>query len=950
MMKKILTTFVLSALVATAANAQAVLGYTLSESQGVYTPLTDATVIFDAAGTAVSNFGKTILTPAEATQTTGSSEGYSIGFDINIGDVSYSSFLVSGSGYVYLGNGDIEFNASMQSNFMTYAGEYNCFGLGVNRGVTGLADTKISYKTTGNGDDARLIVQFEKLGLCYNFWDDGAPVDFQLIIDAKGKAQIVFSGMASLTEENTNFQLYLGLRHGENYVSANGEYGSLTIARNNRQSAIFPPATPDGATVSFITPTACVRPLTQPTDLELTATSDKISGTFAAASDADNYIVLYTTGDATAGTPVDGTTYKADEMLGGATVAYVGPLTDFSLTQMPGGTDYCFTVYAMNAYGLDGPVYNTTAPLTATVATCPAPAEGIELLSSSLTELSLSVNGNEAGDEVVVLYTDYCERDNFGDHGLFGEIPADVKVGDVLPAPEDFTPEWNFEGAPMPENAGTVAYIGKAGENFTIENLQPGTGYYLAVFTRNDKGVYTSRPYYTEVPTYIDNPYSGDSYNFPCYRLPAGWTTAENGAGTFSFRAEPFWDRQTLAPSQGSQVMQFRVNITRGDAVNGKETWLTTAPVIVNERHVMAKFDYCIVSADNRFSSSAYNDWAEGDILQIRLSEDNGETWTVLTEYNDAEHPAQEETLSYVSIAADLNEYRGKTVLVQLYWKTFANPAFGINMYIDRVTLLQGEFPAVPEVSVGKITHDSAVASWISQQTDYQLVYSEAGSSVSHVVCVEGASSYTLEGLRPNTEYSVKVRGLLAGGEEAYSEWSDPVVFTTADYPAVDAPEDLVADTDTFASMGYVQLSWGKAVDALSYEVAYRLASSTEWTYKNCEGTSLLLTELESGRNYVWKVRAFCTYDRETSYSAQARFTAPQTSGVTDAVAAPAVVRAGAGYAAVEGAQGAFVAVYSADGVQVARTAQAASDERYELPAGLYIVAVGNKTHKVAVK
>jgi len=53
---------------------------------------------------------------------------------------------------------------------------------------------------------------------------------------------------------------------------------------------------------------------------------------------------------------------------------------------------------------------------------------------------------------------------------------------------------------------------------------------------------------------------------------------------------------------------------------------------------------------------------------------------------------------------------------------------------------------------------------------------------------------------------------------------------------------------------------------------------------------------------------------------------------------------------AVEGAQGAFVAVYSADGVQVARTAQAASDERYELPAGLYIVAVGNKTHKVSVK
>lgn len=159
----------------------------------------------------------------------------------------------------------------------------------------------------------------------------------------------------------------------------------------------------------------------------------------------------------------------------------------------------------------------------------------------------------------------------------------------------------------------------------------------------------------------------------------------------------------------------------------------------------------------------------------------------------------------------------------------------------------------MPEVTVAKITHDTAVVSWLSQQTDYELVYNKAGGNVTHTVKVEGASSYILEGLEPNTEYTVKVRGLLAGEEEVYSEWSDPVVFTTADYPAVDAPENLKSDTETFAATGYVQLSWSKAVDALSYEVAYRLASSTEWIYKNCEENSLLLTELESGENYVWK-------------------------------------------------------------------------------------------------
>lgn len=950
MIKKVLTTFALSALVATAANAQAVLGYSLSEYQGVYTPLTDATVIFDAAGTAVSNFGKTVLTPAESTQTSGSAEGYSIGFDMKMGGVSYSSFLVSGAGYIYLGNGDIEFNTTMQGNFLTYAGEYNCFGIGVNRGVVCREDTRISYKALGSGDDERLVVQFENFGICYNFWDGNVPVDMQLIMDKNGSASLVLSGLSGFADTGAKCQIYAGVRQGVDYVSAEGKSGSLTMLRNKREMVNFTAETPDGTTVEFKAPTACVVPTAQPADLVLDSTSDEISGSFTAVSDADHYLALYTVGDGEAGTPVNGTVYSAGDKLGDATVAYYGPESEFTIQKLDGGTDYHFTVYALNAYGLDGPVYNTVSPLTGNVATKPAPAESAALTAATVNSLSFTVEGNAAGDEIVVLYTSYCERDIFGDHGLFGEIPAEVKVGDVLPAPEDFTPEWEYEGAPMPENSGTVAYIGKAGENFTIENLQPGTGYFLAVYTRNAQGVYTTTPLYTEAGTYIECPFYGDNYNVVRYVVPAGWATSPTEGATVEFRAEPFWNRQTLAPSQGSQVMQFRANITRGDAISGKEAWLTTAPVVVNERHIMAKFDYCIVSAENRFSSIAYNDWTEGDVLQIRMSEDNGETWTVLTEYNDGEHPAQAETLSYVSIAADLNDYRGKTVLIQLYWKTFANPAFGLNMYIDRVTMLQGEFPAVPEVSVGKITHESAVVSWVSQQTDYQLVYNEVGSSVSHVVSIEGASNYTLEGLEPNTEYSVKVRGLLAGEEEAYSEWSDPVVFTTADYPAVDAPEDLVADTETFASMGYVQLSWGKAVDALSYEVAYRLSSSTEWTYKNCEGTSLLLTELESGQNYVWKVRAFCTHDRETSYSAQARFTAPQTSGVTDAVAASAVVKAGAGYVAVEGAQGASVAVYSAAGVQVASTARAAAAERYELPAGLYIVAVGNKTHKVVVK
>lgn len=60
--------------------------------------------------------------------------------------------------------------------------------------------------------------------------------------------------------------------------------------------------------------------------------------------------------------------------------------------------------------------------------------------------------------------------------------------------------------------------------------------------------------------------------------------------------------------------------------------------------------------------------------------------------------------------------------------------------------------------------------------------------------------------------------------------------------------------------------------------------SSTEWTYKETEDASVMLTDLAAGENYVWKVRAFCTHSRETAYSAQARFIAPDVAGIDSIV------------------------------------------------------------------
>ena len=135
--------------------------------------------------------------------------------------------------------------------------------------------------------------------------------------------------------------------------------------------------------------------------------------------------------------------------------------------------------------------------------------------------------------------------------------------------------------------------------------------------------------------------------------------------------------------------------------------------------------------------------------------------------------------------------------------------------------------------------------------------------------------------------------------------------------------------------------------EALKYEVAYRMSSATKWTYASTEETNCILTDLEGGQNYVAKVRAFCTHDRETAYSAQVRFTAPETVGIEGVDADAVSVTGGHGFIAVTGAGASMAVVCDTNGAVVAYGEARA---RYEVAPGLYIVAIGNRTFKVVVK
>merc|ERR1711991_605262 len=76
-----------------------------------------------------------------------------------------------------------------------------------------------------------------------------------------------------------------------------------------------------------------------------------LSASYTAASDAEQYIVVWKKGSAPTTDPVDGTEYLRGDIVGDGQVAYVGSGNSFTPRGIIANTDYFFKVYAFNGYG-----------------------------------------------------------------------------------------------------------------------------------------------------------------------------------------------------------------------------------------------------------------------------------------------------------------------------------------------------------------------------------------------------------------------------------------------------------------------------------------------------------------------------------------------------------------------------------------------------------------------
>ncbi len=141
---------------------------------------------------------------------------------------------------------------------------------------------------------------------------------------------------------------------------------------------------------------SCVSPSAQPTSLVFSnITSSSIQGTFTAVGGVTGYIILMSTSSSPSSAPANGTTYTAGATLGNSTIVSSGTGTSFTASSLSSNTTYYFFVYSYNNTScVGGPVYLTTAPLSANQATqlpaCSNPsAQPTSLVFSNVTTSSI---------------------------------------------------------------------------------------------------------------------------------------------------------------------------------------------------------------------------------------------------------------------------------------------------------------------------------------------------------------------------------------------------------------------------------------------------------------------------------------------------------------------------------------------------------------------------------
>lgn len=370
-------------------------------------------------------------------------------------------------------------NANAKLRFYYYNGTGGASGSRPKIGISNLSVTAFSNTPCATPSAPATALVFGSVT------DVSVQGSFTAASPAANEYLIVMSTNSSLTSNPVDGQVYnTGDNVGDGSVVARGPATGFTATGLSGSTTyyffVFPinsvclggpkyltanMLTDDINTAAGVPP--CTAPASQPTGLNFSGiTVNSIQGSFTAVA-ADEYLVLRSTTAGLSVNPVNGQVYNVNDALGNAIVVQRGNATSFTASGLTDNTNYYFYLFSIGSQAcLNGPVYNTVNPLTASANTLPLPACATPAaqptslsFSASNNTISGTFNASASGDAYLVI------RSNAA---VLYATPSDntnYNAGDVI-------------------GGGTVVTTTTAG-SFSATNLGSATTYYFYVFAVN---------------------------------------------------------------------------------------------------------------------------------------------------------------------------------------------------------------------------------------------------------------------------------------------------------------------------------------------------------------------------------------------------------------------------------------------------------------------------------
>lgn len=390
------------------ASAQ-IVNYGFSQSAGTFTDLTNPTLI------------------AEPTSLTGTGaiddnkyNAVAIPFSFPFNGTTFTTLNIHADGFVSFGATSPSGNTPISNSATTFDGAIAAVATDMHAlynidGRTG----SISTQEVGTAPNREFVIQWMHFRPYLSSTSITSYFDwsFQIRLKENGEINIVYD--LKVTGTPTSATAQVGLRGATN-SDFNNRYSSgvatsnwiLSAAGSSNTSSMTCNSTSlpgSGYTFTWVPPSPCVVPASQPTALTFDIQGIIINGSFTAASPrADKYLVLRTPQGTIPNPPQNGTNYATGNNTAlNAYVSYSGSNTNFtdnSSSGIQGNTAYTYTVYAINTACTGGPVYNTTAPLTSDAANCPAPVNQITSTNATMNSFVLNWTAPASGNAATFNY------------------------------------------------------------------------------------------------------------------------------------------------------------------------------------------------------------------------------------------------------------------------------------------------------------------------------------------------------------------------------------------------------------------------------------------------------------------------------------------------------------------------------------------------------------------